>query len=477
MRLHSWTIAHLRAILGHETCGASLDSADLPLHSAGMSPLRFPLLSSVFKCTPPALVCVGCWLFACGGEQAGGQTGDEWVSKTKELRSEKTRLSAQGSPNNSAAAGERGFAWDVFRAATKPELNNVLSPLSLSLVGAMLDVGTEGETQSEIRSAFHFGDGVALHPDNNTLLQTLAARNHAAAGDRSGQVLKLSQDAWMQEGAKPAQDYLDSLAQHYGIGAYVTDYESNPEAARQAINSKVSQDTSKLIKELLKPGIITPQTRLVLTNAMHLKLNWVHNTFRKEGTTPAPFYGVTATRDVPMMHGFVEYGSYAEDELFEAAGIPTEYGELQFVALLPKTQSLAEALETATTKQIEALIAGLGATPLAIELPSADLRVTTDAKQVLTQLGVESAFQPSSDFFPMFGSKDEYFVSAMPHEAVIHWDENGLEAAAATAAVVSGKDSLGPEPKHISLDHPFVFLVRDLESDTVLFVGQLVQPE
>jgi serpin B len=244
-------------------------------------------------------------------------------------------------------------------------------------------------------------------------------------------------------------------------------------SARQSINTWVADQTEDKIAELIGPGVLTPLTRLVLTNAVYFKASWLTE-FDAAATGPAPFTLTDgSTSEVQMMHNQTELG-YAELGGWQAVELPYAGEELSLVALLPAadTPELDLSLDAA---QLGSILDALAVQEVALTMPRFSFGCPVDLKQHLQGLGMVDAFGAAADFSGINGEQDLYVQAAL-HEAFIEVNEEGTEAAAATAVVVGTRSAALPALE-LTLDRPFLILIRDLETDAILFLGRVAQPE
>jgi len=410
----------------------------------------------------------------CGG----GQTGDEQTgnagSVLQELRGTATRVAASTAFPNSASDDTWDFGWKLYRQEAKPTENAFFSPYSISVASAMLVKGAGGQTKTEIDTALSFSndDGDAFHQARNSVGQALAARNHAATETRNAQALRVSNDLWLRPKFRPAPAFLDTLSAYYGAGVFLAPFDSAPEAARAAINEKVASDTERLIPELLPPTSIDEGVAFVLTNALYFKSNWA-NQFSPSLTRDEAFVRATgAAANVPMMHATF-LTDYRAGPDYQVIRLPYFGIELELVAIMPTAGSFAEFAGQLNAETVATASSGLTSVNLDLGFPKFGITSTIPLKERLQGLGMRQAFEPNADFDEQLDPS--LFISKAFHQATITLDEEGTEAAAATAFV--GVDTSAPPPPiPVTFDHPFLFFIRDIPTNTLLFVGQFTGP-
>jgi serpin B len=366
------------------------------------------------------------------------------------------------------AQGERAFTWDLYHKVVQPSQNLFVSPYSITTALAMAYAAADGQTKTEMAQALHYTlADPPLHASFNALSLALKNRNLPATDKIRALKLSVNNALWGEKGRMPLPSYLDTLAVNYGTGMYLVDFAA-PEETRQTINAAVAGWTEQRIEELLKPGILTSATTLVLTNTIYLFAPW-QTQFVESNTAPAAFTAEDGTTaDAPTMNGDVD-GRYAAGEGYEVLALPYRSGELELVIALPAAGSYATFESSLDQARVDQLVAGLAPTRVRVHLPKFSLRTPVSLNEPLKALGMVSAFAGG---FPGLGPADNS-ISDVVHEAFVDVTEEGTEAAAATAVVFW--EIAAPSPQvEVSVDHPFVFFIRDVPTDTVLFVGRVL---
>ncbi|MCJ7738330.1 MAG: serpin family protein [Anaerolineae bacterium] len=393
--------------------------------------------------------------------------------------SSKPRESAPDVHDDSVSAlakGNSAFAFDLYQQIRGGSENIFYSPYSISAALAMTYAGARGETGQQMARTLHYTlPQDELHPAFNWLDQTLAGRGESAQGqDDGGFRLRVVNTIWGQKDYAFLMEYLDTLARNYGAGLRILDFAADAEAARQAINDWVSEQTEERITDLIPEGVLDPTTRLVLTNAIYFNAAWMYP-FPEHQTAEAPFHLLDGG-DVegPMMH-ISESFLYAEDEDYQALSLPYDGGELEMVVVLPQ-ESRFEQLEARLDEQfVEGMLRGMTLQQVNLGMPrfefDADLRLT----DTLAEMGMPDAFSGNADFSGMTGDR-ALSISDVLHKAFVLVDESGTEAAAATAVVMKELEIAPGEPVEMTLDRPFVFFIRDIETGSILFLGRVVDP-
>ena len=373
-----------------------------------------------------------------------------------------------------AVKGSNAFAIDLYRQLRAQPGNLFFSPESISTAFAMTYAGARGQTATEMQNVFHFTlPPDRLHPAMGALLSAMNAQH-------KGYELRVADGLWAQQDAQFLPSYLKLTKDDYGAGFHRVDFKTSPEAVRAAINQWVEKQTNDKIQNLIGPGVLTPATRLVLTNAIYFKGDWLAP-FEKADTQSEEFHTSSAQFVmVQLMHHTGSY-SYYDGGTFQALELPYTGNELSMVVLLPKQIDGLPALE----KDLTAASAGdwlqklEPADKVILSFPRFTMTQQFELSGVLSQLGLSQAFTASADFSGMTG-KPGFTISAAVHKAFIDVNEQGTEAAAATSIIMRATAVRVPFPEPPPIvfraDHPFLFLIRNTQSGAVLFMGRVIDP-
>jgi serpin B len=413
-----------------------------------------------------------------------------------------------------AADAADAFAVDVYRELLRdPELgggNLVFSPTSIALALGMTRAGARGTTAAEMDDVLHVDGWEELGPGLNALSQALASRS-ARWEDYDGVerevALRIANTTFAQRGWLLEEDFLDAIAAAFGAGVNIVDYMADPEAARVTINAWVERETAGRIPELLSPSDVTTSSRLYLVNAIYMRAEW-EQWFDEGGTMPQPFTRLDgSTVRVPTMETYRGVSAmipYASGDGWSAIDLRyrTPNEDVPPLAMtLIRPDDLTAFEDGLTVEDLDAIVAALDeerATWFDVDCPDAyeggcyayDMHlfmptfgIETRAKlaQVLMALGMRAAFDPAAaDLTGLHvptGPDDNPFISAVIHQANIDVDEHGTEAAAATAVGVdTGGGPSALDEITFRLDRPFLFLLRDVETGAILFMGRVVDP-
>ena len=331
--------------------------------------------------------------------------------------------------------------------------------------------GARGTTADEMAKTLHFSlKEDKLHQAFHALIEELNG-----GGKKRGYQLSVANALWGQKGYKFLPDFLQLTKKNYGAGLQQVDFAGDTEGARQTINDWVAKETKDKIKDLLQPGVLNSLTRLVLTNAIYFKGDWDRQ-FKKDLTRKEEFHVFADKKsETMMMHDKGKF-KYFDGGTFEALEMPYKGKDLSMVVLLPKKiDGLAEFEKTLTAAKVAEWLPKLREQEVSVSLPKFKMTSEFSLKDTLSAMGIKQLFSPNSvDLSGMNGERDLY-VSAVVHKAYVDINEEGTEAAAATGVVVA----LRAAPAHpvFRADHPFVFLIRDNRSGSMLFLGRVANPQ
>jgi serpin B len=363
------------------------------------------------------------------------------------------------------AEGNNHFACDLYGKVADDQKSNVFfSPYSVHTALAMTATGAKGKTRNEILRVLH------LPPDDRSLASGDLSRYFTHP--RKDYELAVANAIWGQKGHGWRPEWIAVQMDRFGSGFLEADFRSSPDTERQRINQWVEKQTHNRIKELLLPPQITRRTVMVLANAVYFKAKWVIQLDPKK-TRDDLFHLADGERVmVPMMHGEVKCG-YKEIDGMKMVELPYKGGELSMVVILPKLPDGVPAIEAKLTpKNLSTWIGQLkDRDKMEVSLPRFRLETRYELPEKLVALGMVEAFGPA-DFSGM-APGDHSPISGVTHKAFVDVNEEGTEAAAATAIVRS--DSADPLP--FRAEHPFIFLVRDVKHGAILFMGRVMNPK
>jgi serpin B len=446
-----------------------------PLEANQEQPKEAEKMKDLLRRTLIVIALLG--LVGCGGP-VGVPGGDRPPGEA--VSSQKERVS---SPDVSAADmadlvdGNSGFAFDLYQFLREEtgDDNLFYSPYSISLALAMTYAGARSETERQMADALHLAlPQDRLHPAFNGLDLELAQRGEGAESkDGEGFRLNIVNAIWGQEGYEFLSAFLDVLAENYGAGLRLLDFAGDPEASRVTINDWVSDQTEGRIKDLIPQGVINTLTRLVLTNAIYFNAAWAEP-FETNLTKDGPFHLLDGGQvSVPMMRQTTSLG-YAEGEGVQAVELPYDGRGLAMVILLPEAGEFETVEDSLDAGWVGSILEGLAYRQVALTMPKFEFESEFSLARALAAMGMPDAFSAGADFSGMDGTH-ELFISEVVHKAFVSVDEAGTEAAAATAVVMQLK-GLPEQPVEVTVDRPFMFFIRDIETGAILFVGRVVNP-
>lgn len=375
-------------------------------------------------------------------------------------------------PVTEIVKGNTAFALDLYQRLKDQPGNLFFSPYSISSALAMTYAGARGQTESEMAKTLHFSPPQG---DLHAAFSTLAAQLDEVQG--KGRVaLTVANSLWCQQSYHFADAFLNLTRRQYRAETRLVDFKNAAEAARGEINTWVERKTNEKIKDLIGPGMLTPLTRLVLCNAVYFKGKWALQ-FDPKRTEPVPFFtSPDKSLPVPMMwqESSFKMADAGDVSLLE---LPYAGDDLSMIVLLPKAVDGLPALERKLgADSLGKWMAELGQArtdKLFVWLPRFKTTCRFGLAKTLAAMGMPSAFSGAADFSGMTGTHD-LFISDVVHKAFVEVNEEGTEAAAATGVVMT----LGmvSRPRIFKADHPFLFLIRENHTGSILFLGRITDP-
>jgi len=377
---------------------------------------------------------------------------------------------------NNVVDANNQFALDYYSKLKDKDSGNIFfSPFSISGAMAMAYEGARGQTAEEMRSVFYF-------PEDNDLRRKeySAIFDEINKGDKKYK-LSIANALWAQKDYQFLSDYLKTVEKYYGGKANNLDFQKDPEGSRVTINNWVENQTNNKIKDLIPSGAIDELTRLVLTNAIYFKGEWVRQ-FNEEDTQEENFIiNENNIVKVQMMQRIDEDAkfNYAENDQLQILEMPYSGEELSMLILLPKNDDLSTLENLLSTKKLSEWKKDLENQRVKIFIPKFKLETKYFMTEDLKTMGMPTAFIPAgADFSGMDGTKNLY-IGQVIHQAFVEVNEEGTEAAAATAVIMqlgAAPDQKTPEIPVFRADHPFIFLIQEKSSGNILFMGRVVNP-
>ncbi|MFU8805679.1 MAG: serpin family protein [Bradymonadaceae bacterium] len=387
------------------------------------------------------------------------------------------------------SAGNRDFAFDLFaqlRLEEGDDANIFVSPHSISLAMAMAYGGALNQTKSEMADVLRFtlADD-KLHPAFNALDLELATRSEfASENEGDAFALDIVNQTWGQQDFGFESDYLDMLAVHYGAEMRVVDFVNDFDAIREQINAWVEAQTDDRIEDLLPEGVLDETTRFILVNAIYFYGSW-RSPFNEELTKDEPFTLLSGqTVDVPLMRQSDMFGFF-EDDTTVAASIPYVGDQVSLIAFMPADENADfPAWEADFSRDdFDAVASAVrGVQNGRVTFPRFESEGEFKLSDTFKAMGMVDAFDKcDADFGGITGADPcidfvSLYISEVLHKSFVSVDEEGTEAAAATAVIFATPPSAPLDPPDVRFDRPFYYAVYDHGTETVLFLGRMVDP-
>ena len=370
------------------------------------------------------------------------------------------------------AEGNNTFALELYEKLKRAKGNLFFSPYSISTALAMTYAGARENTAEQMAETLRFVlDDRRLH----SAFAELIARLNAV--QEKGHVrLSVANSLWPQKGYPFREEYLVLTREYYGVSITAVDYVAAREAARKMINEWVEENTRHKIRNLIQRGVLDALTRLVLVNAIYFKGNWASQ-FAKRDTQNALFHLAQGKSvGVPMMKQKQKFG-YARHPDLRILELPYVGNDLSMLVLLPeKVGGLPELENLVSAENLEKWMKALRKREVAVFLPRFKMTSQFRLDKTLASMGMPDAFNSArANFTGMDGNPNWLCIGAVIHKAFVEVNEEGTEAAAATAVVMKAGAMPGAPPV-FRADHPFLFLIRDNITGSLLFMGRVVDP-
>jgi len=390
------------------------------------------------------------------------------------------------------AKGNNEFAVDLYGQLKDKSGNLFFSPYSISTALHMTYAGARGNTKTQMAETLKAPLLNEMLQDQLTPIERFSLirqdqlnvaygafiRQLNEQGEKGDYKLEVANALWGQQGYGFLEEFLHQVREYYGADLHEVDFQETAarEKVRETINKWVELQTNEKIKDLIKPGMLGAMTRLVLTNAIYFKGDWALQ-FDKKNTRDLPFYVDADNKiEAPTMY-LKDRFMYGEADDMQVLEMPYKGNDLSMVVLLPKKKDGLAALEkNLNMKNLAGWLAKLRKREVKVFLPKFKQTCEFGLGEVLGKMGMKDAFSPGrADFSGMNGKKD-LFISAVLHKAFVEVNEEGTEAAAATGVIV-GVTSIPMPPPEFRADHPFVFMIRDVKTGAILFIGRVVEPK
>ncbi|MBX3719290.1 MAG: serpin family protein [Parachlamydiales bacterium] len=368
------------------------------------------------------------------------------------------------------------FATHFYQAATPSTPSNIVfSPYSISTCMTMVFLGARDTTADEIQTTLYLNLERDLIPSTTlALIQQLEGKSK----DATGYQLKLANAVWVDQHTYILSDYSHTLESAFRAKIDRINFQQATKAT-ETINRWISDQTSSKITDLLHPGDIDDNTRLVLTNAVYFQGSFT-SPFDEKKTKQAPFYPTPDTSSTVRMMQQTGSFSYLENDLFQMAGLPFKSkngSKISLVILLPRSTDNLPQIENDMSDSFPEWINAMKGDRLLLQIPKFTVKKRLDLNNILQMMGMKIPFTTQANFSGIDGKLDLY-LSKVVHEALFALDEAGVVAAAATAASI-GVTSVGPTPAPTPFvaDHPFLYFIVDGASSEILFMGKFQEPK
>jgi len=411
-------------------------------------------------------------VFLCGCQSANSQPPQS--NKTRDINP-----SVSIEELDSQVDGNSMFAFDLYKRLKDEKSNIFFSPYSISITLAMIYDGARSNTKKQMADVLHF---LQLKQNldkafNKIDLSLQAQVAEAKKSKESDLELDIANSIWAQKSEKWRLSFLNALKVNYGSVIYNVDFINETEKCRTAINQWVEDKTNDKIKELINPGILDQATHMVLVNAIYFYGQW-QKEFEKDATRDDDFTLLDGSKvKAPLMHQTEEL-YYMKDDLFQAVKMYYKDSDFSMIVLLPDVDKFTELESKLHSALIESVIEKLESKNVILTFPKVKMDAQFEFSKTLAAMGMPDAFSGIADFSGM-GGPEGLFISSVIHKAYVEIDEKGTEAAAAT----EGSMWLGSvsqeeiEPVEFKADHPFIFLIRDDQTGSILFLGRVLNPK
>jgi serpin B len=374
-----------------------------------------------------------------------------------------------------AAEADAAFGVDLYGVLGAGAEDMVLSPASVAGALRMALCGASGQTAAELARVLHLG----TYPEPQDVAAAGLRLTPARPGDGEpgggSATFRAPATVWIQSGLRLDGRFRARVVTP-GVTLAAADFAAAPEAARAEINQVIAEQTEGKITGLLPSGTVTALTRLVLASAVYMKAAWT-DPFPERATADAPFYpdgpdGAALT--VPMMHGTAPR-AYLHGDGYQAVLLPYRDIGLAMAVLLPDGP-LAALRPKLAAAGLGGLLAGTARHQVTLSLPRFRVEAAFDLIPALRRLGVAAPFGGDADFSEITADA-QLRIGAVAHKAYIDVDEQGTEAAAATAVVMRTAAAMRPPPLvTMVVDRPFLFAIIDTATGLPVFLGQVSHP-
>ncbi|MBQ9816506.1 MAG: serpin family protein [Proteobacteria bacterium] len=418
-----------------------------------------------------------------GNKTDGDKTdGDKNADFLKEIRSSKPYVKSdiKTADLESTVKGQYDLNFDLLRNSADQlgQNNAMISTFSIQSALAMAWAGAKDKTAESMKKALHFDDNT--HKVFNKLNELILSRRAEAIKteyeDRDAIDINITNDMYFSPDHKWAESWLDILSTNYNAGLTEMNFKADPEKARKYINDAISSATHDRIQDILPDGSITVDTKSVLTNAIYFKAPWKGGFFK--ATQKLSFNKLSAGKvDVDHIEASGHF-PYMKSDQYQVLDIALRDDSFNILMILPEDGEFESVQTSLSGDEIKSIMDKLETTRANVDIPIFTFKTSISLKKPLQALGMDIPFDPkNADFSGMTEDQNDFFIDEIYHKTFMGLDENGIEAAAATAVVMAGNSSAQVDPPvPFVLDRPFFFVVYEHESHTPMFVGRVMDP-
>ena len=363
-----------------------------------------------------------------------------------------------------------GFAMGAYARLAETGDNFVFSPLSLNFAMRMVEEGARGSTVAEMAAVLNPAEGAERIGGN-------VRRYQASLNGNGACELTVANSVWVAKGYGLLPAFVDTLKLCYGAACGQLNFATR-RACRQAcaeVNRWVAGQTDGKITNLLNDNMLNANTRMVLVNAINFKCQWMSK-FKPKNSSGKDFYSIDGTtKNITFMSQTIDF-DYCETADFKAVEMPYEGGRFSMLIVMPADGQFGKFESGLTSDFVGCVVDSLDNEHVALSMPKFNASSSVDFGQILKAMGMVEAFGGAADFSGMSGKQDLQ-LSKVVQKTVVEVDESGTEAASATAATMMVKSAYFPKTKHFDIDHPFVYFIRDTQTNIILFAGRYVKAQ
>ena len=378
------------------------------------------------------------------------------------------------SQTSSIAESNNDFSFSIFQSINKQDTstsgtNLFVSPFSIYDALAMAYDGAASKTAKEMRNVMKFKKNQAeSHKDFASLL----------AGYKNDKSLfSITNAAVAQKDYNFLDSYLANL-KDFDATISLADF-SNEQARTEAlknINEWVNKNTNGKIRDLLSKNDINSLTKLVLLNAIYFNAKWAKE-FKNDKTRKMTFYGKNSVEYITDFMSGTQFISIADDK--EASMIKMDYENEKasmFIIMPKENVDIDKFISNFTKEKFDSYCSDSKKIKADVTMPKFKIESRFEMKEILMGMGIKTAFTKNADFSKMNG-RSNLLIDQVIHKSFIEVTESGTEAAAATAVIVREKTAVAKQNEKITINRPFIFVIKENTNNAILFVGKYVKPD